>query len=292
MTQISDLEQPSAQVDTLLERSLKDIGIPPRPVLLDRISSEMCRDDPDYKRMAHTISSDVGLAASLIKTANSSYFGTRGRVRSVNEALMMMGLKVSSKAIAGIILRKAFPNSFQLERFWDASALIAHLSGWLVQRLDRNKLRSDDAYTFGLFRDCGIPVLLMRFPVYEETLAKANNEETRSFTAIEDLELPTNHAMIGCMLAQSWGLSEETYLAIRCHHNATATKTSIALPLASHDYIAISQLAEYLVQLHSGLSQTHEWQKLGQTCLTVLDITEEDLNDVITESVAIIKSAD
>jgi HD-like signal output (HDOD) protein len=232
MTDTVDTPPAPSPVDALLESSLKDIGIPPRPAILERISSEMLKDEPDFKRLANIIGADVSLAAGLIKTANSPFFGTRGRVRSVNEALVMLGLDVASRAIAGIILRKVFPASLHLERFWDASARIARLSGWLAKQVGRNKLRQDDAYTFGLFRDCGIPVLLMRFPGYGRVLAAANAEERQGFTAIEDAQLPTNHAMVGCLLAQSWWLPEETCLAIRHHHDARGDRNPIHQPAA------------------------------------------------------------
>ena len=281
---------PAPSVDALLEGSLKDIGIPPRPTILERISSEMQKEEPDYKRLAQVIGADVSLSGSLIKTANSPFFGYRNRVRSVNEALMMLGLDVASRAIAGIILRKVFPNSLHLERFWDASARIARLSGWLAQHVGHNKLRPDDAYTFGLFRDCGIPVLLLRFPGYQKILAQANGEDKDSFTAVEDGQLPTNHAMVGCLLAQSWWLPEETCLAIRHHHDAAIIATpSISPPLTSRYRIAMAQFAEYLVQRHSGLSQTHEWSKLGAACLSLLGIAENEVDGILAESVPIME---
>lgn len=277
--------------DALLETSLKDIGIPPRPAILERISAEMLKEEPDFRRLATIISADVSLAAGLIKTANSPFFGSRGRVRSVNEALITLGLELASRALAGIILRKVFPASLHLERFWDASARIARLSGWLAQYLGNNKLRPEDAYTFGLFRDCGIPVLLMRFPGYGKVLAEANRDEDRSFTAVEGAQLPTNHAMVGCLLAQSWWLPEETCLAIRHHHDAAVIgMPSFTPPLTSRYRIAISQLAEHLVQRHSGLSQTHEWPKLGAACLNLLDIAEAEVERVLADAIRVIEA--
>lgn len=293
MISTADTPAPPSPVDALLESSIKDIGIPPRPLILDRISQEMLKEEPDYKRMANFIGGDVSLAASLIKTANSPFFGSRNRVRSVNEALMTLGLDITSRAIAGIILRKVFPASLHLERFWDASARIARLSGWLAGHLGNKKLRPDDAYTFGLFRDCGIPVLLLRFPGYQKVLVQANGEEKSSFTAVEDAQLPTNHAMVGCLLAQSWWLPEETCLAIRHHHDAAILATpAISPPLTSRYRIAMAQLAEHLVQRHSGLSQTHEWPKLGAACLSLLDLAENDIDRLLAESLPVMDAGE
>ena len=286
-------ETTKTAVDNLIERSILDIGIPPCPVILERFMVEARQDEPDFKRLASVIGTDVGLSAGLIKTANSPYFGMRQRVRSVNEALVILGLKTASRAVAGLVLSKAFPNVANLERFWDASARIALLSGWLAQHLNISGLQADDAYTFGLFRDCGIPVLLGRFPRYENVLVAANGDVTRSFTEVEAAELPTNHAMVGCLLAQNWWLPEEICLAIRNHHDVLALESiDSKLPLLSRRLIAIAQLAEYIVQQQLGLSLTQEWNKLGAACLRILDMDETDLETLYIEAAPIAASAE
>lgn len=279
------MESAPSDVDMLFERSLLDVGIPPCPVILNRFMAEAGKDEPDFKRLEGIISADVGISAGLIKTANAPYFGMRQRVRSVSEALTVLGLNVSSRAIAGIVLRNSFPNMPNLERFWDASARIARLSGWLAQQLELRGLRAEDAYTFGLFRDCGIPVLLKRFPGYEAALSAANGEQTESFTAIEEAALPTNHAMVGCLLAQSWWLPEEICLAIRNHHDLAALKSAESqLPLLSRRLVATAQFAEHILQRQLGLSLTQEWPKLGEACLELLDVGESDLERLYADA--------
>ncbi len=281
------------EVDSLFERSIIDVGIPPCPLILDRFMSEIGKDEPNSLRLANIIGADVSIAAGLIKTANSPFFGIRQRARSVNEALTILGLKASSRAVAGIILRNSFPNIPNLERFWDASARIAYLSGWLAQQLEIRGLRAEDAYTFGLFRDCGIPVLLGHFPHYADVLSEANRDAERSFTKVEETVLPTNHAMVGCMLAQSWWLPEEICLAIRNHHDLRILESvGSELPMLSRRLIAIAQLAEHIVQEQLGLSLTQEWPKLGDACLRLLDISEPQLESIFVDAAAVINTAD
>ncbi len=275
-------------VDNLFERSILDVGIPPCPAILDRFMTEARKSDPNYQRLAMIITADVSLSAGLIKTANSPYFGVRQRVRSTNEALSVLGLNVASRAVAGIILRKSFPNLPNLERFWDASARIARISGWLALQLNIKGMQADDAYTFGLFRDCGIPVLLGRLPNYASVLAKANLEATKSFTVVEEEEFPTNHSMVGCVLAQSWWLPEEICLAIRNHHDKENLSSAyVKLPMLSRRLIAISQLAEHIIQQQLGFSITQEWGKLGEDCLRILGITPEQLAQLLIEAAPI-----
>jgi HD-like signal output (HDOD) protein len=281
----------TTEVDELFERTILDLGIPPCPAILDRFTTEVRKDEPDYNKLASIIGSDVGLSAGLIKTANSAFFGLRQRVRSGGEALVMLGLKNSSRAIAGIILRKSFPNVKNLEQFWDSSARVAQLSGWLAQHLKIRGLRAEDAYTFGLFRDCGMPVLLSKFRNYEAVLTKANLEAERSYIEIEEAEMPTNHAIVGSILAQSWWLPEEISLAIRSHHDLAALKSdSSTLPELSRKLIATAQLAEHIAGRLLDHNYTQEWIKLGSVCLELLDIKEEQLEELCAEPALIMNN--
>lgn len=280
-------------VDSVLEQTLKNIGIPPRPEIIDRIAAEMIKSDPNFRHLGQLIAADVGLSAGLIKTANSSFFGFHGRASSPNQALMMLGLDVASRAIAGISLRMVFTFDTRLERFLRNSAQIAALSGWLTRIVGNGKLRADEAYSFGLFRDCGIPVMLRRFPIYERVLARANDEATQLFTQVEQQglpELPIDHAIVGYLLARSWWLPKEICLAIRHHHEILAIDSG--LPSTSRHLIATSQIAEHILHKVSGDGGTYEWTKLGASCLRLLDCTEEELEAHYDGAIEVLKSVE
>jgi HD-like signal output (HDOD) protein len=273
-----DHPAPPPSLDRLLYQSISSIDIPPRPRIIDRIRDAMNEAAPNLRQVGQLISRDVSLAAGLIKTANSPYFGYQNRARSVQDALAMLGLDATSRAVASISLRLAFPECTGYERFWDASARIAALSGWLVQRLGKPGLRADDAYTFGLFRDCGIVILLRRFPAYRGTLARANDCAEQAFTVVEHADFPTDHTMLGSLLARDWWLPDEICQAIRHHHDRNAIDLfESGLPLASRQLIAFSQTAERLLQRIRGGSHTREWEKLGASCRRLLNLEEVEL---------------
>lgn len=269
------------EVEGRIHAEIRNIGIPPRPTILGRIESEMRKDEPDFNHLAEIIGSDVGLAASVIKVANSPFFGFGKKVRSTSESLLVIGLKMTLNTVAGIALQKTFPHIPSLERFWDSAAKTARVSSWLAQRFKRKlQVRPEDAYTFGLFRDCGIPLLMIPFPDYAQTLKRANEETQRIFTSIEDEVFSINHAIVGAELAQDWQLPEEISQAIRYHHEPSSLsgpQDANSLPVMTRELIAITQTAEFLIQQVTGLSQTHEWDKLGNACMQLLDISADEL---------------
>lgn len=257
------------------QTALRDNRIPPCPVVLERIAQEMDSPEPDFRHLTQIISSDVALAAGLVKLTNSPYFGAQRRIASVSEALIMLGLDTASQAVACIALTEAFPNMRAMERFWDASAQIANLSGWLANHKQWPGVRPQEAYTYGLFRDCGIAVLLQHFPDYARILSNANNEQSRIFTDLEDELLPTNHVIMGSLMTQSWWLPDNICKAVRHHHEIHLAPGLPNAPFRS--LIAISQLAEHLLQQNTGRSKTHEWDKLGAACMEQLGMDEEEL---------------
>lgn len=270
-------------LDRQVAAALREIGIPPRPTILEVVAREMRREEPDFRSLAQTIGADVGLAAALLKTVNSPFFGYRTKARTVQDALMMLGLDLAASTIASIVLRRVLPTGPNLERFWDASSRVAQLASWLVGELGvKDGVRREDAYTYALFRDCGIPILMRKLPDYAQTLARANAELVRSFTEVEEDAHPTNHAIVGALLAQSWWLPEDTCLAIRQHHAAEAlAPTAVGPTRASQRLVALAQLAEYAMQRLTGLNRTMEWEKLGPSCLAVLALPEADLEDLL-----------
>lgn len=293
MNSASDLNQPSAtslepnSVEQRLPDILKEIGIPPRPAILERITQEIRSEEPRFHLLTREIEADVGLTASLIKLVNSPFYGFDQRVRTVHHAVVALGLQAIATTVAGIVLRKLLPMPRKLERFWDASAQTAQFSGWLTTEIGRPewRLNAHDAYTFSLFRDCGIPIMLRRFPNYLETLSLANAETERAFTEIEDAHYPTNHAVVGSILGQSWWLSEETCHAIRHHHDFVSFRAGAgALTRASRHMVAIAQLAERIVQETSGLSRNQEWPKMGPACLEILGLTDSDLEELLPQA--------
>lgn len=286
MTDSSSIQHP--QIDPQLERSLLDIEIPPCPEILTRIMAEMHKEEPDYHRLSNLISADVALSAGLIKTTNSPYFARQQRARTVYDALSILGLRVASHTIAGIILRNLFPDTPSMVRFWDASARTARLCAWLAHQLDIPDLNADDAYTFGLFHDCGIPVLISRLPNYKEVLGLANRDAHNEFTAAEDSLLQTNHAVLGSTLARSWWLEEDMCLAIHHHHALTALTPNSTLPKSCRQFIATAHFAEHFTQQQLGLENTQEWTKFGAACLKTLQIDEDDMEFLYSEAKQIV----
>ncbi len=131
------------------------------------------------------------------------------------------------------------------------------------------------AHTFGLCVDIGIPVLIKRFkseiPSYVDTLVIAN-ESAEIFTSVERQRHATDHALVGTLMARSWGVSQTVQLAIRMHHDYSGWRDGA--PVAVLDLMALYLVSERIIQTYLGQNRHCEWDKGGARAMAVLGIDE------------------
>jgi HD-like signal output (HDOD) protein len=138
----------------------------------------------------------------------------------------------------------------------------------------------DVAQSFGLFCDVGIPLLMQRFSDYGKTLKACNDEPVKSFTEIEQAHHNTAHAVIGGIMARSWGMSPTLCMAIRLHHDYSIFQDP-KVPNAVMRLIAMSLVAETAIQRFAGMNSSTEWNKGGDYAASTLVLNDQDVEDWI-----------
>lgn len=255
--------------------------IPPRPDVLAKIDEELKRAEPDMRMVARWASQDVGLTAGILRWVNSPAMGLRRKVDSVDQAVAILGLNNMVPILTGLCLQRAVgTGTLSLRRFWDVAEKRAMCMRRLATRLGGPS--AGVAHTFGLFCDIGIPLLMQRFPAYMATLQQCDREIERPFTAPEQDAHGTDHAVIGSMMARSWGLSPLVYDAIRWHHDPSAYRRD-DLPRDVVRLIAMTTLAELAIFRYGSLHVSHEWSKTGELAAGCLVLSDDDIQEWIED---------
>lgn len=255
---------------------LRDIVIPPCPELLIALRREMDQEDPDPQAIADIAGRDVAMAASLIRTANSPYYARTRPVTSVNEALSLLGLRMTEKLLTAFLTRNSIRvSSPLLEHFWETSTRRALAMAHIARQL--YGVDADVAYTCGLFCHVGIPILMQGVRGYAGTLTEALARQDRSFTETENAAHKTDHAVVGALVARTWRLPTPIYQAVRVHHDFTVLGDKTVLAEARM-LVAMGLVAEHLVTLHEGVGEQREWAQYGPSCLACLAIDEAEVD--------------
>ena len=282
----------TAAVSHTADALIKEIGVPPCPRVLTDFIAETKLEEPDFRRLSHLVNKDTALAASILKTINSPFYGLSKKVRTVQEALALLGLRETTRLISGLLLRRAFAScdSPAMQEYWDVSSRVAMVTAYLSRELAVAPL--EEAHTFALFRDCGVPVLLIRYCDYEEMLAATRNENERRRSDMERSRYGFDHALVGATLAQSWHLPTDLWQAIRVH-NDYAQPGFAEAPQNKRfaELTALALLAERLLRSHRGSYDAKAWTDEERFVTQVLGELEERLEPLTYDVSRIIDQA-
>ena len=269
--------------DEKMDEVLKGYNIPTQPKVMLDVMDECRKKEPNLIRIADIISKDVGLASAVLKTINSPFFGMRRKIESINQAVMLLGMKNVANLVTSYSMRQSINGkcAISLERFWDTATDVANVSAALTRKLSID-VTADEAYLLGLFIDCGIPILATKFEDYKKVLIEGNAAPDKEMTEIEDLHYSTNHAIIGYYTSRSWGLAEPVRQAILRHHDIDSLYQNDGNDesMRRDHLIAIQKMAENIAHTSRHLSEHLEWERVQQSTLDFIGISHSEFEDI------------
>jgi HD-like signal output (HDOD) protein len=185
--------------------------------------------DPNSNAMTfeRIVECDAGLAARLMRMANSPIYGLGTKIHSVSHATTVLGvrqLKNLALSVAGANMFSSGKTAArQREELWRHSLGCATIARLLAKTT--KSVAPDDAFLAGIFHDVGKLLLFDVAPA--EYIDLIENCEPQQLSLEEQRLFGVNHEQIGLRSAISWGLSEDLQIAIGFHHHpdeATAHK--------------------------------------------------------------------
>lgn len=257
--------------------ALRQITIPPSPALLVRLQAALALAEPDLQEISRIASSDVAMAATLLRNANSALYGGDHPVQTVGQAMNRIGLNQTAVLLTDVLLRQAIPtNHPRLKRFWEQASLRSAAMHFIARQLPG--IAPELAQLYGLFCHVGIPVLLQRLPGYSGTLVEADARRDRSVIATENANHRTDHAVVGALVARVWGVAPSVMAAIRLHHELLQFARHGADPEVQ-TLVAMGQLAEDAMRRREGLAAEHDWPQHAVAARNWLGVNEDDVAD-------------
>lgn len=179
----------------------------------------MRADELNFDKLSQLISEDTSHSAVMLEMINSAFYGLRTKATSSQPALSLLEFRQVSKLVTGVLLRDAFSNgsSVRMEDYWESSSMIAQISAYRAGQC--NGFDRDEAYTFALFRDCGMLTMMNSYKGHKPVLPGESPPENTNIIAYKGKLHKINHARVGCNLAKMRLLPAEIYKPIFWHHD-------------------------------------------------------------------------
>lgn len=205
----------------LLDRILKCERLPSFPAIAARVI-EMCGDENvSVRELGEVLSHDTAISTKILRTINSSFYGLRHRVTTVERATAMLGLNAVKMLALGFSLvpqlRGMGDEDFDPTIIWKRSLFAAVGAHTLAREVKFE--HHEEAFIAGLLQDLGVIVLLQTLRADYVKLLEQTIESHGKLRALEQEELDLDHAQVGQALAEQWILPPVLVAAIRHHES-------------------------------------------------------------------------
>lgn len=271
------------------EQVLSDVNknfiIPPKPQILSDLELLASAQKPSLSDAAEIIAKDVAIASAILKIVNSPAYGLVRSVSDIKQAIMFLGWNGIEALIPALKLKQMFLQKtccISLERFWDNASEIANVNMIVGQRV-KNKIPVEYLYTLGLFHDCGIVPMAIKYDDYVNVLHGSNRSSKESLVDIEDRVYGANHAIIGYYLASSWHLPRDICQLILRHHDLSLLEDT-SDPNQQLCFCVL-KLSESIVNSILRDEKIKDWERLEPFILKKLNMSEDEYIDLQEEAI-------
>ncbi|PKO48187.1 MAG: histidine kinase [Betaproteobacteria bacterium HGW-Betaproteobacteria-4] len=265
----------AARIKRLLENGVK---LPAQPRVLDELRQLINRSELDVRLLARVINKDPGLTAMLFKVVGNSAYRQHQPFDSVEAVLHAVGVSQTFNLVQAIALSgmsEIKKNRPVYEAFWARSHAIGQLAMLIAdERVAVCNIFPDQAYLAGIFHDCGVPLLMQRFPTYCAEM-KLGAPGIWIDLAEEDRKFNADHCVVGYLVARHWHLPEFICDAIRYHHAIGE--------LGQHEARSMVAIVQLAVDIHYRDQHiaSPEWERVKAEVLPELGLSEEALPEFV-----------
>ena len=169
-------------------------------------------DTATLEEIASVISNDPGLAAQMLKVANSPIYGMGGTVASLSRAASILGLRTVRLLSLSFAVIASTSGDTRDAIIWRRTLASSAIGQTIAHRFDRRLV--DETFIAGLLANVG-RLALMRQPRYADTVVSHGGWLD---TADEQLTFETTGDAVSAHILTGWGLW--TQLADAIAHRA------------------------------------------------------------------------
>ena len=221
-------------LDKILAK-VTDVPTLPASVLrvMQMIEDPMC----SAADLARVIQTDPGMAAKVLKLANSPFYGFRQKITSIPQAVTLLGFATLKNALLSAAVFDMFRISgtgFDMPALWKHSVATATAAKLFAKRV--RYPNSEKAFTAGLLHDVGKVMIARYLPSSLLTIVQTVHDKNVSIHDAEQHVIGLAHPSFGAWVIARWGLPTQLVEAVEYHHHPTRAK--YAFDLAGIVYLA------------------------------------------------------
>ncbi len=210
--------------ETFLTRLYGLDNLPTLPLVVSQVLAIV--QDPEFniRDLQRVIESDPPLAAKVLKVANSAYYSRKNPAKSIDDAIVALGMEGICSVCSTIEIISAFSGFddwlFDRNQLWKHSVATGLLAESMAKR--EGIPTKSSMFLAGLLHDIGWIVLDVIAPDFLANALWAGYQSREWSTHLERALIGIDHAEAGGLFLKSWGLPDDIITLVRWHHNTRA----------------------------------------------------------------------
>jgi putative nucleotidyltransferase with HDIG domain len=216
---------------TEIEEALKTVtDVPTLPTTVLQVLQLLEFSDCSVTDLAKVIMRDPPMAAKVLKIANSSFYGFRQSIGTINQAITVLGFSTLKNALLSMSVFDLFSDvskGVDLPGLWTHSIGTATAAKIIAQKLRHPNV--EKTYTAGLLHDLGKVIIAKYLPGRALQAIDLSRAQKIKLEAAELRILGATHADVGAWLLHHWKLPSTVVDAVRLHHQPTRSQDNFEL---------------------------------------------------------------
>ena len=178
-------------------------------------------EDANAHLLVDLLHRDPVLSGKLLGMANTLGGKPPGErpITDVMTSVSMLGFSRIRSLVSTLSLREAFSPvmpTLMANQFWEHSVDVATAAKVIAEHCG---LKSDLSYVAGLIHDIGILWIAINYPAEYVHMCAPEDDTTHNVIESERQWIGTDHAEVGAILCELWGLPDEIRQSVAGHHN-------------------------------------------------------------------------
>lgn len=246
-------------------------NLPTIPATLKNILNFLENPSISMNKISDFISKDPVLTMKVLKMINFPVYGFPGRISSVNQAVLLLGLNVIKGMLLGVSVFELMQKA--MVGLWEHSLGCAALSNLMAKK---KGLKSPEDITIaGLLHDIGKVLLAVNIPEVYERLIAVTEKHGLTILEEEKMVLGTNHGEVGSWIANKWNFPKHLVEIIQYHHEPNRAR-------AARVECAIVHISDILVRARGfGFAGDNFIPEVNQEAWDILGFNDEDIKELL-----------
>ncbi|MCL4537431.1 MAG: HDOD domain-containing protein [Nitrospirae bacterium] len=248
-------------------------NLPTVPPVLKNLLNIIENPNVSLSEIGNFILKDLVLTSRILRVVNSPIYGFPGRISTVSQALILLGLNVVKGMLLGVSVFEVMKKV--MAGLWEHSVGCAITARIISKKKALSYL--EEVSVAALLHDIGKVVLGLKFSdKYKKVMSEAEKKDIFVFDS-EKNYFSVSHATVGAWLTEKWKFPRNLVEVIEYHHKPHLSKN---VPVQT----AIVHLSDILVRAKGfGFAGDALVPAVNPSVWEMLDFTETDIKEILDE---------